>query len=65
MKTKKIDISLYTTPSQNVPQDVPREYWAVTIAGEPVSVFRSYSEAKTVANIYTPLFQLDSANAAN
>jgi hypothetical protein len=58
MNTIKIDIRRYATAGQSAPTDEQFGYWTVTLAGHPVSVFSTYSEAETVAQVYTRLNEL-------
>ena len=57
MNTIKIDVSRYAPLEQNTPVDDQYGYWTVTIAEEPISVFSTYSEAETVAKLYTRLYE--------
>ena len=71
MNTIQIDVDRYIAREQSLPLDDQYGYWTFIIAGQPMSVFGSYSEATTVAKLYVRMYEsdqntiiLDSVNTA-
>lgn len=59
MNTIQIDVDRYIAREQNLPQEDQYGYWTFIIAGQPMSVFGSYSEATAVAKLYVRMYESD------
>ena len=59
MNTIQIDVDRYIAREQSLPLEDQYGYWTFIIAGQPMSVFGTYSEAATVAKLYVRMYETD------
>ena len=59
MNTIRIDADRFIAREQILPMDDQYGYWTFIVAGKPISVFGTYSEATTVAKLYVRMYESD------